>query len=177
MGSMSFFLPRAVVEFHSALPGSGSTTNSNSISFDPYNPAAVPVIQPLSFPNEPRYPPAFKMFAQYRLDSSSWTTVDDQTLLRLRARGKNWNEVQREAFPSKTGNACRKRHELLMERGYKSSEPITRDDCGISGRSPTPNDVRVDASRKSSIATPSTQNTPGRSRSNPPSIFRPSTKV
>src|ERR1051325_555718 len=30
--------------------------------------------------------------------------------------GKNWNQIQREAFPGKTGNACRKRHERLMER-------------------------------------------------------------
>jgi len=34
----------------------------------------------------------------------------------MRAMGKNWNQIQREAFPTKTGNACRKRHERLMER-------------------------------------------------------------
>jgi hypothetical protein len=36
--------------------------------------------------------------------------------LTLRAMGKNWNQIQRDAFPGKTGNACRKRHERLMER-------------------------------------------------------------
>ncbi|KAK3939991.1 hypothetical protein QBC46DRAFT_137167 [Diplogelasinospora grovesii] len=54
--------------------------------------------------------------AQHRASSGAWNPDDDQALLQLRAMGKNWNQIQREAFPSKTGNACRKRHERLMER-------------------------------------------------------------
>jgi hypothetical protein len=33
-----------------------------------------------------------------------------------RAQGMNWAPIQQAYFPSKTPNACRKRHERLMER-------------------------------------------------------------
>lgn len=48
--------------------------------------------------------------------SSSWTPKDDETLTRARAQGLNWNQIGPKHFPSKTPNACRKRHERLMER-------------------------------------------------------------
>jgi hypothetical protein len=48
--------------------------------------------------------------------SSSWTPEDDKTLIRARAQGLNWNQIAPRHFPSKTANACRKRHERLMER-------------------------------------------------------------
>jgi hypothetical protein len=31
-------------------------------------------------------------------------------------QGLNWNQIKEQYFPSKTPNACRKRHERLMER-------------------------------------------------------------
>ncbi|KAK1751327.1 hypothetical protein QBC47DRAFT_308084, partial [Echria macrotheca] len=51
----------------------------------------------------------------HRASSGAWNPKDDRALLALRAMGKNWNQIQREAFPGKTGNACRKRYERLME--------------------------------------------------------------
>jgi hypothetical protein len=48
--------------------------------------------------------------------SSSWSAADDETLIRARAQGLNWNQIGPKHFPSKTPNACRKRHERLMER-------------------------------------------------------------
>jgi hypothetical protein len=33
-----------------------------------------------------------------------------------RSSGLNWNQIAPKYFPSKTPNACRKRHERLMER-------------------------------------------------------------
>ncbi|EOA81444.1 uncharacterized protein SETTUDRAFT_99126 [Exserohilum turcica Et28A] len=48
--------------------------------------------------------------------SSSWSTKDDETLIQARAQGLNWNQIGPKHFPSKTPNACRKRHERLMER-------------------------------------------------------------
>ncbi|KAI8937788.1 hypothetical protein NX059_005486 [Plenodomus lindquistii] len=48
--------------------------------------------------------------------SSSWTTKDDEILTQARAQGLNWNQIGPKHFPSKTPNACRKRHERLMER-------------------------------------------------------------
>ncbi|KAF1833816.1 hypothetical protein BDW02DRAFT_361206 [Decorospora gaudefroyi] len=48
--------------------------------------------------------------------SSAWSTKDDETLIQARAQGLNWNQIGPKHFPSKTPNACRKRHERLMER-------------------------------------------------------------
>jgi len=48
--------------------------------------------------------------------SSSWSTKDDETLIQARAQGLNWNQIGPKHFPNKTPNACRKRHERLMER-------------------------------------------------------------
>ncbi|KAH7327398.1 hypothetical protein BKA65DRAFT_405938 [Rhexocercosporidium sp. MPI-PUGE-AT-0058] len=51
-----------------------------------------------------------------RASSGAWTPQDDQTLMAARAQGMNWAPIQQSYFPTKTPNACRKRHERLMER-------------------------------------------------------------
>ncbi|KAL9048819.1 MAG: hypothetical protein Q9162_007532 [Coniocarpon cinnabarinum] len=48
--------------------------------------------------------------------SSSWTPEEDQLLKEARGRGLNWQPIADTYFPSKTANACRKRHERLMDR-------------------------------------------------------------
>lgn len=48
--------------------------------------------------------------------SSSWTAKDDETLIQARTQGLNWNQIAPKHFPSKSPNACRKRHERLMEK-------------------------------------------------------------
>lgn len=48
--------------------------------------------------------------------SSSWSAKDDETLIQARAQGLNWNQIAPKHFPVKSANACRKRHERLMER-------------------------------------------------------------
>ncbi|KAF2814528.1 uncharacterized protein BDZ99DRAFT_458553 [Mytilinidion resinicola] len=48
--------------------------------------------------------------------ATTWTTKDDETLMSARASGLNWQPIATKHFPSKTANACRKRHERLMER-------------------------------------------------------------
>lgn len=53
---------------------------------------------------------------QHRPSSGAWTPQDDQTLLQARAQGLNWAQIQSRCFGNKTPNACRKRHERLMER-------------------------------------------------------------
>ncbi|KAK3934174.1 hypothetical protein QBC46DRAFT_274352 [Diplogelasinospora grovesii] len=45
----------------------------------------------------------------------TWTEEEDIALVSARKKGLNWFEIQRAHFPSKTGNACRKRYERLME--------------------------------------------------------------
>jgi hypothetical protein len=54
--------------------------------------------------------------ASIRPSSGAWSPTDDQTLMAARAQGMNWVLIQQAYFPSKTPNACRKRHERLMER-------------------------------------------------------------
>lgn len=51
-----------------------------------------------------------------RPSSGAWNPTDDQLLMTARAQGMNWAPIQQTYFPSKTPNACRKRHERLMER-------------------------------------------------------------
>ena len=48
--------------------------------------------------------------------SSSWSAKDDEMLIQARAQGLNWNQIAPKHFPAKSPNACRKRHERLMER-------------------------------------------------------------
>ncbi|KAF2205911.1 hypothetical protein GQ43DRAFT_361374 [Delitschia confertaspora ATCC 74209] len=49
-------------------------------------------------------------------NNTSWSAKDDETLITARASGYNWNQIAPRYFPSKTPNACRKRHERLMEK-------------------------------------------------------------
>jgi hypothetical protein len=51
-----------------------------------------------------------------RPSSGAWNPTDDATLMAARAQGMNWAPIQQSYFPSKTPNACRKRHERLVER-------------------------------------------------------------
>ena len=45
-----------------------------------------------------------------------WTPEDDNLLLQARKDGMNWEPIAKTYFPSKTANACRKRHERLMDK-------------------------------------------------------------
>ena len=47
--------------------------------------------------------------------STAWSNEDDARLMQFRAQGMNWGPISSH-FPSKTANACRKRHERLMEK-------------------------------------------------------------
>ena len=47
---------------------------------------------------------------------SSWTPENDELLLRARQQNLNWQSIAVKYFPDKTANACRKRHERLMEK-------------------------------------------------------------
>ncbi|OCL04170.1 hypothetical protein AOQ84DRAFT_124527 [Glonium stellatum] len=48
--------------------------------------------------------------------ASTWSAKDDETLMSARASGLNWQPIASKHFPTKTANACRKRHERLMEK-------------------------------------------------------------
>lgn len=112
---MSYYqTPRQLSGFYGDLSGAGAG-QIQMASYDPYAVGAVP--PPLQIPTGAMGGPVGgPLQTQHRASSGAWNQEDDRTLLALRAMGKNWNQIQREAFPGKTGNACRKRHERLMER-------------------------------------------------------------
>ncbi|KAL2074662.1 hypothetical protein VTL71DRAFT_8441 [Oculimacula yallundae] len=79
------------------------------------------VIPPRSFLDStesisaPRSMPQILQPMSIRASSGAWTPSDDQSLIAARAQGLNWAPIQEAYFPTKTPNACRKRHERLME--------------------------------------------------------------
>jgi len=48
--------------------------------------------------------------------SQAWPPEKDELLMRARQQGLNWQPIANQYFPDKTANACRKRHERLMEK-------------------------------------------------------------
>ncbi|CAJ2499631.1 Uu.00g024840.m01.CDS01 [Anthostomella pinea] len=86
--------------YHTTVPSSASAQPPmQAQAYDPYPAAAV---------TQPPLP--------HRASSGAWTPQDDQTLLTARTQGFNWAQIQSNYFPNKTPNACRKRHERLLER-------------------------------------------------------------
>ena len=57
----------------------------------------------------------------FKSHDNGWTTSDDNILLRARQEGLNWQPICHRYFPNKTANACRKRHERLIEKLNSSS--------------------------------------------------------
>lgn len=51
-----------------------------------------------------------------------WSPQDDEQLKLARQRGMNWAPIATQFFPSKTANACRKRHERLIEKSHANEE-------------------------------------------------------
>ncbi|KAK0725244.1 hypothetical protein B0H67DRAFT_598557 [Lasiosphaeris hirsuta] len=113
---MSYYPNRQVNAFYNdgLAPAAGPPMGMPSYESYAVNPVAQ--LQITTAGNAMGGPVGPPLPAQHRPSSGAWNPDDDRTLLQLRAMGKNWNQIQREAFPGKTGNACRKRHERLMER-------------------------------------------------------------
>lgn len=51
-------------------------------------------------------------------NAAIWSPKDDEILMQARASGLNWQPIASRHFPNKTANACRKRHERLIERRH-----------------------------------------------------------
>ncbi|KAI1463265.1 uncharacterized protein F4812DRAFT_256442 [Daldinia caldariorum] len=83
-------------------PNIASTSAQPPMQAQPYDPYPADVVTQAPMPNRP--------------SSGAWTVQDDQNLLAARQQGLNWAQIQSSYFPNKSPNACRKRHERLMER-------------------------------------------------------------
>ena len=60
--------------------------------------------------------PSLPTHLSTRPSSGAWSPQDDTQLMTARAAGQNWSQIQSSYFPTKTANACRKRHERLADR-------------------------------------------------------------
>ncbi|KAI1149792.1 hypothetical protein F4825DRAFT_36045 [Nemania diffusa] len=88
--------------FYNTVPSSATGSVSMAAqAYEPY-PQAVATQPPPPMPHRP--------------SSGAWSPQDDQHLLSARQQGLNWAQIQSSYFPNKSPNACRKRHERLLER-------------------------------------------------------------
>lgn len=51
-----------------------------------------------------------------RRTATPWNSSDDKRLIEARRKGLSWKDIAPVHFPDKTANACRKRHERLMDK-------------------------------------------------------------
>jgi hypothetical protein len=114
-GTMSYYSTRPVASYYTDVTTSAPQTMSVS-SYDPYAVAPLTMSHNGASVGGPVGGPVGSLPTQHRASSGAWTPQDDHALLQARASGQNWNQIQAMCFPGKTGNACRKRHERLMER-------------------------------------------------------------
>ena len=54
--------------------------------------------------------------------NKTWGPDEDETLLLARQRGLNWAPIAETYFPTKTPNACRKRHERLLVKNTATGD-------------------------------------------------------
>ena len=71
-----------------------------------------------SAPHQPPSVPYNTSTMNSQRNAAIWSSTDDEILLQARASGLNWQPIASRHFPNKTANACRKRHERLIERRH-----------------------------------------------------------
>lgn len=97
-------------QHQASMPGRSFDSNTYTTHAGTSAAGAAPAVMTPSTPAMVSLPPS------HRPSSGAWTPQDDQQLMAARAQGLNWSQIKEMYFPSKTANACRKRHERLAER-------------------------------------------------------------
>jgi hypothetical protein len=111
--------PRLTTDYYSVQQPIQNIPTSYTTSTQQNNYSTGGPVQPIHQTYAPlpsHTPSAPPPITSLRPSSGAWSPPDDQTLMAARASGMNWAPIQQNYFPSKTPNACRKRHERLMER-------------------------------------------------------------
>jgi Myb-like DNA-binding domain len=103
--------PRQYPNIAATMQSSMNSQHMSQSNLTPY-PTGGPV-QPLQY-HQQSIPQSTPL--PVRASSGAWTPSDDAQLMNARAQGLNWQPIQTTYFPNKTPNACRKRHERLMDR-------------------------------------------------------------
>ena len=108
----------APTDYYSVQPISNIPTSYNTTSQQNNTYSTGGPVQPIqqTYAPMPSHIPTTAPTTSLRPSSGAWNPTDDQTLMAARASGMNWSPIQQAYFPSKTSNACRKRHERLMEK-------------------------------------------------------------
>ncbi|KAI0400097.1 hypothetical protein F4802DRAFT_509540 [Xylaria palmicola] len=101
-----------------ALPLNTNLNTSYYSAVPPSAPAPVPMPAQAyeAYPSAVATQPAPAPPMPHRPSSGAWSQQDDHNLLTARQQGLNWAQIQSTCFPNKSPNACRKRHERLLER-------------------------------------------------------------
>lgn len=87
----------------------------------PYSVTTTKAIAPSSSIAMASQPPTSSHSATAdRHATQTWPPENDELLMRARQQGLNWQPIAAQYFPDKTANACRKRHERLMEKRNNS---------------------------------------------------------
>ena len=87
-----------------------------SYASNPYPPITTPAAAPTSQAASQAQSQAVSPIVNTERPSAPWATEDDKKLMEARAQGLNWKPIAELHFPQKSPNACRKRHERLMEK-------------------------------------------------------------
>lgn len=102
------------------MPRAPQRTSGHFIKIAPYsepmNSSAPYHGQPQALPPHYQSRDSSSWLAPPSRPSTSWSPEDDARLMSARQQGMNWQVVASRIFTGKTANACRKRHERLMER-------------------------------------------------------------
>lgn len=117
----------AIPASYYTIPGAPSSSMSQQLASQQqsqaqasFDPAAVAAASSYTTTTDPSAAAAATITAippgQHRPSSGAWSPQDDHQLVNARMQGLNWGQIKDTYFPAKTANACRKRHERLMER-------------------------------------------------------------
>ncbi|KAL6715918.1 hypothetical protein ACLMJK_006879 [Lecanora helva] len=94
---------------HRSAPYTVSTTQ-------PIAPALAPA------PTMSTHAPPSPIPSRHDRNAGPWDSDSDEKLMQARQRGLNWQPIAAQFFPDKTANACRKRHERLMEKRHATED-------------------------------------------------------
>lgn len=83
---------------------------------DPHMSAQYQNYQPMTQPYIPVSAPLPQPVQPQPSQSAPWTAEEDTRLMDAKHQGLAWNEIHQRHFPTKSGNACRKRHERLQQK-------------------------------------------------------------
>lgn len=93
---------------HAFNPWQGSSAQSRPSHIATYpGPLSGADRSSAAFPTSPMTPTS---------TSGPWSPRDDEILLAARAQSQGWNQIQKDHFPTKSANACRKRYERLVAK-------------------------------------------------------------